>query len=70
MFGLFKRTKKPELDSKSRHIAVMYLSIAKNELVREIEEKQRTGESEVFTAEHDIKCLEKTIKYLGFEDIL
>ena len=55
---------KKELDYKSKAIAVMYLDRAKSELENEV----RSGESERFTADHDIKCLSKTINYLKGDD--
>jgi spore maturation protein CgeB len=58
---LFKRKK--QLDSKSKHIAVMYLTNAKYRLEKELASK-RFGESEIFTARHDIRCLENAISYL------
>jgi hypothetical protein len=62
MLGLFKRKK--ELDSKSKHIAVMYLSNAKHKLEKELSTNERFGENEIFTAKHDIKCIENAINYL------
>lgn len=61
--NLFKSNKK-ELDSKSIHIAVMYLDNAKYKLEKELEEGRRTSEEEIWVAGHDIECLEKTIEYL------
>ncbi len=61
--GLFKRNKK-ELDYKSKAIAAMYLSNAKYRLEQEIEQGRRTGEDEIWTANHDIECLERAINYL------
>ena len=61
--NLFKQNRK-ELDSKSKHIAVMYLSKAKSTLEKELSSMERVGENEIFTAEHDIKCLENAISYL------
>lgn len=61
--NLFK-PKKKELDSKSIAIAVMYLDNAKYRLEKELEEGRRTGEDEIWTASHDIECLERAIKYL------
>ncbi|MET3700033.1 hypothetical protein SAMN05877753_105380 [Bacillus oleivorans] len=60
---LFK-PKKKELDSKSIAIAVMYLDNAKYKLEKELEEGRRDGEDEVWAANHDIECLERTINYL------
>lgn len=64
MKSLFKKKPKPELDTKSMHISVMYLHKAKSQLESELQTGHRKGASEVFTAEHDIKCLDKAIKYL------
>jgi len=61
--SIFKRKKK-ELDSKSKHIAIMYLDKAKSKLERELSSSERSGEDEIFTAEHDIRCIENTISYL------
>lgn len=57
------KTKK-ELDNKSKHISIMYLYKAKTQLENELITKERDGESEIFTAKHDINCLENAIKYL------
>ena len=62
MFGLFKPKK--ELDYKSQHISIMYLSQTKTRLEKQLESGERMGESEIFCAEHDIACIEKTIEYL------
>lgn len=56
--------RKKELDSKSNHIAVMYLHKAKTQLENELKSNERFGETERFCAEHDIKCLENTISFL------
>lgn len=60
---LFK-PKKEELDSKSIAIAVMHLDNAKYRLEKELKTGERIENDEVFTALHDIKCLERAIKYL------
>ena len=62
---LFFKRKEKELDNKSIHIAVMYLSKAKTRLEKELDTGERSGENEVFTAKHDIRCLERAINYLN-----
>lgn len=59
---LFKSKK--ELDSKSKHISVMYLSKAKTQLEDELSSNKRNSEDTRWTAEHDIKCLQNAIDYL------
>jgi hypothetical protein len=67
--NLFKSKKKElgykRLDYKSKAIAVMYLGKAKFRLEKELSSGNRMGEDEIFTANHDIKCLENAIKYLS-----
>lgn len=46
------------------HISVMYLQKAKSKLENELKSNERFGEIERFTAEHDIRCLERAIEYL------
>lgn len=60
----FFKLKKKELDSKSIAIAVMYLDKAKYRLEKELASGERMGYDEMFTAIHDLKCLEKAIRYL------
>lgn len=60
--GLFKHKK--ELDSKSRHITVMYLHKAKTQLEKDLESCDRYGETEILNAKHDVKCLENAIVFL------
>lgn len=62
---LFKFRKK-ELDSKSKAIARMYLDKAKFTLEKELATGERKGETEIWTAKHDIKCLERAIDYLEY----
>jgi hypothetical protein len=60
----FFKPKKEELDSKSIAIAVMYLDKAKYRLEKELTSGERTNEEAVWTAQHDIKCLENVIRHL------
>ncbi len=60
----FFKSRKKELDSKSKAIARMYLDKAKFVLEKELATGERKGETEIWTANHDIKCLERAIDYL------
>jgi hypothetical protein len=60
---LFKKTANT-LDSKSKAIAMMYLSKSLRTLQDELNDGSRQDESEVFTAKHDIQCLQRTIEHL------
>jgi hypothetical protein len=59
IFG--KRRKRKELDSKSKHVSIMYLSKSKTELERQLRECKKT---DTFTIQYDIRCLENAIEYL------
>ena len=60
MLNLFK--KKPELDSKSKAITLMYLTKAQKQLVDEIASAK--NEDELFCADHDMRCLTNAIDFL------
>ena len=60
----FFKPKKKVLDSKSKAIARMYLDKAKFILEKELASGEKKGETEIWTANHDIKYLERAIDYL------
>ena len=62
MLSLFK--KKPELDSKSKAITLMYLTKAQNQLLNEMASGESMSEDELFCANHDINCLANAIDFL------
>lgn len=62
---MFGRKKKPELDYKSRAIAIMHLQRKVDDLQNEL--NTAPADKDTFGTEYDMKCLKKTIKFLEVE---
>lgn len=60
----FKSKKKTELTGHEKAIAIMYLGKSEYKLQDELDSGRRDNADSIWTANHDIQCIQKAIKVL------
>lgn len=60
----FKSKKKTELTGHEKAIAIMHLGNAQYRLQKEIDSGRGDNADSIWTANHDIQCIQKAIKVL------